>query len=217
MTTKSVCISALPKLRRPMSKARSWSWSDAAVASAALALCSSIRTINGRSRNSPSRLVTYVVSTSRLRPCVRNTTVPVGKNSDATSTAATTNPPGLPRRSRMSCRAPAPRRRLSASWTSSAALGPNSVKRTYPVVASTMRADSTEWTATKSRLRVTLNVSGSTRGPRAAPWSPSVRRGGARAYSRRGRLPLCRRRCGGGRPEECPSSPRDCRARRREP
>ena len=51
------CISAFPKLRRPMIKARSWSWSDAAVASAALAESPFTKTISGRSRKSPSRRV----------------------------------------------------------------------------------------------------------------------------------------------------------------
>ncbi len=98
---KSICSNALPNERRPSSSARSWSCSDPASASEALALRVSMSTISGRSVKSPSRLVTKVVSTSFLRPTALKTTVPFGKNSEAISTADTTTPPGLPRRSRI--------------------------------------------------------------------------------------------------------------------
>ena len=121
------------------------------------------------------------MSTSRLRPTVRNTTVPLGKNSDATSTAEVTIPPGLPRRSRMARRICWPLSRFKASCTSFPAPGPNSSSLTKPVVESIIRTTDTERTSRKSRLTEISRVSGSSRGPRSNrsrtfdPFSPASR------------------------------------------
>ena len=99
------CTTPLPYVAAPTSNARSCSRSAAAITSAELAVPASTSTVRGMlgQREPCAR---YTCGLEPPRPANDATTTLVGRNSAATFTPSSNNPPPLPRKSNTSDRAP---------------------------------------------------------------------------------------------------------------